>query len=213
MSHQKNVEIFMKNQFLNLLSDSYDIKIINLDEKSLSFNFIYTFGFLKEYNIYDINEHLYSYKSAFGNLGFNFNNTTKNQIFVNNKAVYIDVAQIEKLDLNKVFYNNAYGKYIGLLIGDNPHKIEEIYEKIEQYIVRFFLDNYLAYDMNHFDLFRKFLDDFLDLNLHYILRVESLEGGILSYIICKKSSCNHKFIKNNDIFRIPFVQPYSDFVK
>lgn len=203
----------MKNQFLNLLSDHYDIQIINLDEKLLSFNFIYTFGFLREYNIYDINERLYSYKSALGNLGFDFKNTNKNQILIKSQSIYIDVAKIEKLDLNKVFYNNAYGKYIGLLVGNNPHSIEKVYEKIEQHIIRFFLDTYSSYDVNHFNLFKKFLDDFLDLNLHYILRVENLEGDILSLIIHKKSLCNNKVINNADIFRIPFVQPYSDFVK
>lgn len=186
MNHHRNVEIFMKNQFLNLLSDSYDIQIINLDEKFLSFDFIYIFGFLREYNIYDINERLYLYKSALGNLGFNFKNINKNHIFINKESVYIDVAKIEKFDLNRVFYNNSYGKYIGLLISNNPHSIEKIYEKIEQHIIRFFLDTYLVYDINHFNLFKKFLDDFLDLNLHYILRVENLEGDILSFIIHKK---------------------------
>ncbi len=199
-------------KFIWRLGNNYNIQEIKLFDLIKTYDCLYAFAFIKQYNHLAINPKLYLAKGAFGNLGFYNKNTLKFTLDIHHELILWDVKTIEPSCLAELLSSRFYGRYLGILVGKNQCQTILITKKLQESLTAYFTTDYKSFDEVHCQVLDDFLSYFLSLKLYLIVQSMDIQDDKLKfYIISPKSTYPKNELNNNDRIKIPFIKPYLDY--
>lgn len=177
---------------------------------------IYCWAFFKHYNYHKVNPRIIQFKSAFGNLGFNFRDKKVHKKIIklsNSNEIYLDIVKIDcKEALLKLLNNRSFEKKMGLVCGSKID-IQSLEINLSEIISEYFSTEYELHSKNHLKLIDKYLRNLTNLDYTVIYKVINLREYIYGLTISKSKISNTFIFSDVDRYYFGFPKPYEDFVR
>ncbi|CAM4090575.1 hypothetical protein FLBR109950_15680 [Flavobacterium branchiophilum] len=157
----------------------------------------FKFSEYKKTKNYLINPKIIKNKSAFLNIGFEFNNVIKNNIEINSDILFYDSVELNVNSINNFFNINIYSYNIGILLkNDNDidwNQYKLIFEKILKY---YYLNTNLK------ELQNMYIKNFISLGFDIPFFVKNLKEEYKVVLVSSKPIKHTTEIDFNDFDRI-----------